>query len=256
MQQQGIKKLEDLQFKVPNFTMTETGIGSNIAIRGIFSGVNQGFEQSVGTYIDGIHYGRAQQSRAPFLDVERVEVLRGPQSILFGKNSIAGALEHHLGPADATTLEGYAQASYQPNGNDWEMLGAVSVPITDRLRARVAGRFHQGDGSFRQSDARAGPSRSARTGTSAASSTWDVTDDLEVSLKAEHGEFDVVGRNIEIYNERPSIHASPLFNGRTYAQILAIIGRTEPGRPVRGRSVGAEQRQGRQAFVERRHVGQ
>src|SRR5688572_13242501 len=113
MQQQGIKRLEDLQFKVPNFAMTETGIGTNIAIRGIFSGVNQGFEQSVGTYVDGIHYGRAQQSRTPFLDVERVEVLRGPQSILFGKNSIAGAL-NIISAQPTRDAEGYAQASYQP----------------------------------------------------------------------------------------------------------------------------------------------
>jgi outer membrane receptor protein involved in Fe transport len=87
-----LQKAEDIQFLVPNFTLTETGIGTNAFIRGIGSGINQAFEQSVGTYIDGVHYGRAQQWRSPFLDVERVEVLRGPQSILFGKNSVAGAV--------------------------------------------------------------------------------------------------------------------------------------------------------------------
>jgi len=83
--------MADLQFSVPNFTMAESGIGTNVFIRGIGSGNNQGFEQSVGVYVDGIHRGRAQQARAPFFDLERVEVLRGPQSILFGKNSVAGA---------------------------------------------------------------------------------------------------------------------------------------------------------------------
>ena len=76
---------------------------------------------------------------------ERVEVLRGPQSILFGKNSIAGAL-NIISAQPTDHLEGYVQASYQPDGDDWEMLGAVSGPITDRVRARVAGRFHTGDG--------------------------------------------------------------------------------------------------------------
>ena len=205
MQQQGIKKLEDLQFKVPNFTMTETGIGTNIAIRGIFSGVNQGFEQSVGTYIDGIHYGRAQQSRAPFLDVERVEVLRGPQSILFGKNSIAGAL-NIISAQPTDHLEGYAQASYQPDGDDWEMLGAVSGPITDKVRARVAGRFHKGDGFIENlTSGRSEPQRDDWNIRGIVD--WDVTDDLELSFKAEHGEFDIDGRNIEIYNELPSIQA-------------------------------------------------
>ena len=88
----GITKIEDLKNYVPTLFMTETAIGNNISIRGIFSGVNPGFEQSVGTYVDGVYRGRPQQTRAPFLDLERVEVLRGPQSILFGKNSVGGAL--------------------------------------------------------------------------------------------------------------------------------------------------------------------
>ena len=92
MAESALQKAEDIQFLVPNFTLTETGIGTNAFIRGIGSGINQAFEQSVGTYIDGVHYGRAQQWRSPFLDLERVEVLRGPQSILFGKNSVAGAV--------------------------------------------------------------------------------------------------------------------------------------------------------------------
>ena len=88
----GITNIETMADYIPSFNMTQTGIGTNIAIRGISSGVNQGFEQSAAQFIDGIHYGRAQLSRAPFLDIERVEVLRGPQSILFGKNSTAGAV--------------------------------------------------------------------------------------------------------------------------------------------------------------------
>jgi outer membrane receptor protein involved in Fe transport len=62
----GIQRMEGLQSYVPNLTMTETGIGTNIYIRGIGSGINQGFEQSVGMYVDGIYHGRAQLSRAPF----------------------------------------------------------------------------------------------------------------------------------------------------------------------------------------------
>jgi iron complex outermembrane receptor protein len=226
LQQQGIKKLEDLQFKVPNFTMTETGIGSNIAIRGIFSGVNQGFEQSVGTYIDGIHYGRAQQSRSPFLDVERVEVLRGPQSILFGKNSIAGAL-NIISAQPTNELEGYVQGSYQPKYDDWELLGAVSGPLSDRIRVRVAGRYHQGDGHLKNLTLdRSEPQREDWNLRGIVE--FDVTDNLEINLKAEHGVFDVEGRNIEIYNERPSIDPRPLFHDKTYSEILTTLGGLNP----------------------------
>ena len=224
MQQQGIRKIEDLQTKVPNFKMTETGIGSQIAIRGIFSGVNQGFEQSVGTYIDGIHYGRAQQARAPFLDVQRVEVLRGPQSILFGKNSIAGAL-NIISAQPTQELEGYVQTSYQPDGDDWEVLGAVSGPISDRLRARVTGRFHTGDGFIKNLTLdRSEPQR--KDWNLRGIVDWDVTDDLTLNFKAEHGEFDTKGRNIEIYDELPSTKAP--WTGKTYSQVLSFLGNLSP----------------------------
>src|SRR5512139_2489773 len=88
----GIVRMDDLKAYVPNLQMTETGIANNIYIRGIGSGLNQGFEQSVSSYMDGIYRGRGHQSRMPFLDLERIEVLRGPQPILFGKNAVAGAV--------------------------------------------------------------------------------------------------------------------------------------------------------------------
>lgn len=121
-----IQKSEDLQYLVPNFTMTETGIATNIFIRGIGSGINQAFEQSVATYIDGVHYPRAQQTRAPFLDLERVEVLRGPQAILFGKNAVAGAL--NITTAKPTEeFEGYLSGAYEFVDEEYIVEGAVPV---------------------------------------------------------------------------------------------------------------------------------
>jgi outer membrane receptor protein involved in Fe transport len=140
-----IMRIEELKNYVPALFMTETAIGNNISIRGIFSGVNPGFEQSVGTYVDGVYRGRSQQARAPFLDLERVEVLRGPQSILFGKNSVGGALNITTArPTDE--FEAMVSALYEPRYNERELAAHVSGPFTQRLRGRLAASYRETDG--------------------------------------------------------------------------------------------------------------
>jgi len=69
----GIENLQDLSAYVPNLKIVEGGYVPQMFIRGIGSGSNQGFEQSVGTYSDGVYMGRSMQSRSSFMDLERVE---------------------------------------------------------------------------------------------------------------------------------------------------------------------------------------
>lgn len=211
-----IQKAEDLQKLVPNFTMTETGISTNIFIRGLGSGINQAFEQSVGYYVDGIAYTRAQQTRMPFMDLERVEVLRGPQTILFGKNSIAGAL-NIVTAQPTTSFEGYLTGTYEFENQEYIAEGAVSGPITDTVRARVAARWRDSDGYVRNLTlSRTEPKRDDLTLRGIIEA--DVSDTVVANFKAEYSDFDVIGRSIEILNERPA--AAGPFAGRTYAQIL------------------------------------
>lgn len=86
----GIENVEDVAAYVPNLVLTQSITGTNIFIRGIGSGVNQGFDQSVGLYADGVPLPRANMARSPFLDLAGVQVLRGPQYVLDGNFSIAG----------------------------------------------------------------------------------------------------------------------------------------------------------------------
>ena len=223
--EQGVTNIESLRNFVPTLWMTETAIGNNIAIRGVFSGVNPGFEQSVGTYVDGLYRGRPQQTRAPFMDLERVEVLRGPQSILFGKNSIAGALNITTARPTAELAAG-ATALYEPDFNEQEYTGYLSGPITEGFRARVSARYRETDGHL--SNLTLSTDEPNREETNVRGwLEWDVTEDLRLSLKAEKGEFDVVGRQIEIYSELP-VPGAPgptnPFGGLTYSQILAALG--------------------------------
>jgi len=217
IQKQSIEKMADLQFSVPNFTMAESGIGTNVFIRGIGSGNNQGFEQSVGIYVDGIHHGRAQQSRAPFLDLARVEVLRGPQSILFGKNSVAGAL--NITTARPTEeFEGSISLAYEPNDDEKEATLVLSGPVSDKVRVRLAARYHDLDG-YIENLTLGQNEPNQEDWTIRGTAEFDVNENLTATLKVERSEFDVLGRNIEIDGEIAPT-AGP-FAGLQYSQILA-----------------------------------
>lgn len=201
----GVSRVEELVSYVPNFAMSETGIGTNLYVRGIGSGINQGFEQSVGMYIDGIYYGRAQLTRAPFMDMAQAEALRGPQAILLGNNSIAGALNFTTAkPTD--TLEAAVSALYEPDHNEQELNAMVSGPLGNLLgfdwSGRFAGRYRTMDGYINNTLlSRDEPDREE---TSARVTLAFQGETVDGSLKYENNQFDVKGRQIEIIRADPS----------------------------------------------------
>lgn len=226
----GIVRLDDLKAYVPNLQVTETGIANNIYIRGIGSGLNQGFEQSVSIYADGIYRGRGHQSRMPFLDLARVEVLRGPQPILFGKNAIAGAV-NLVSARPTPEFEGSIRAMYEVETNEQVADLVLSGPLAGPLGARLAVRYREADGYLDNLTlSRDEPGRDDIAGRLTLELAPD--DDFNASLRLETGSFDVDGRQVEIFGELPSAPyrrprdntvqtPSPLFLGRTYGQILA-----------------------------------
>ena len=214
----GITELQDMAAYVPNLTMNETGIGTNITIRGVSSGINQGFEQSAGMYVDGIYYGRAQLARAPFLDLERVEVLRGPQSILFGKNSIAGAISMTSAkPTDE--FEGSITGLYEPGDEEYNISAVLSGPLSENIRGRAAFLVSGMDGYMKNSTlGRGEPKEDEIVGRGTLE--WDVSDNLTATIKVEVGSFDAKGRFLEAVNpvETPG--------GIPYAAVLGLFGST------------------------------
>ena len=130
---------------VPSLHIAEASVNTNIYMRGIGSGNNRGFEQSVGMYLDGVYLGRGRQYRSALMDVARVEVLRGPQGTLFGKNTVAGAI--NIASASPTLGEG---ASGEINASVEENGGAIYEGFVqaggDTFGARLAFRRRETDG--------------------------------------------------------------------------------------------------------------
>ena len=145
LENMNISNTEELSSRIGNFSVSQSGQGFNIYMRGLGSGPNQGFEQTVGTYVDGIYRGRGHLMRSTFLDLEMVEVLRGPQGTLFGMNTTAGAL--NLTTASPTDyFSGYLNTSYDMTYDGLTFEGAVSGPLADTLQARFAFRAVDSDG--------------------------------------------------------------------------------------------------------------
>ncbi len=228
LQDAGIVRLDDLAAYVPSLKMSETGIANNIYIRGIGSGLNQGFEQSVSLYQDGVYHGRGHQSRMPFLDLARIEVLRGPQPILFGKNAVAGAV-NLIANQPTPAFEATARLSRDFEHDETIADGAISGPFSDSVRGRLAGFYRKSDGYMDNATLGTNEPRHDDIGARLIVAA-DISPSLTASLRAEMGNFDTDGRQVEILGETPVTAAGLPWTGATYTQALnSLTGGTIPG---------------------------
>lgn len=197
----GVENIEDLTKLVPNIHLTQTGLSTQLRVRGIGSDNSQGFEQSVGTYKNGVYHGRAQLLRAPIFDMERVEVMRGPQGILFGKNSIAGAIDLITArPTDE--MSGKVESSYEGRFGTREVTGIISGPITDDVKARLALRGYQDPGYFYNSFNNQNTEQQQATGR--LSMDWRITPEFNLQYTGEQSRSDSSGRNLEMLRDDPN----------------------------------------------------
>jgi len=112
---------------------------TSLSIRGIgapFGLTNDGFEQGVGIYVDDVYYSRVASATFDFLDVAQIEVLRGPQGTLYGKNTTAGAINITTNQP-SFDLEGRAEVSIG-RFNFKQLKAALSGPLSDNVAARIA----------------------------------------------------------------------------------------------------------------------
>ena len=141
------KTLADVQQIVPNF-MFELGGFESLSIRGVGGGGrNIGFDTRAGMYLDGVYVGQAQSLRMPLFDIDQVEVLRGPQGHLFGRNTVSGAV-NIITAAPSWNPEAGARAVI---GNDstYEFYGNATGPLGDNVLGKISFGYETRDGYTR-----------------------------------------------------------------------------------------------------------
>ena len=145
-----IRDLKDLSSVVPSLRVNQqaSATNTNFIIRGFGNGANNpGIEPSVGVFVDGVYRSRSAAQIGDLPDIQRVEVLRGPQSTLFGKNASAGVISI-VTREPKFTLGGNIEASYG-NDNAIVVKGVVTGPLSDTIAASVAGGINKRDGYVR-----------------------------------------------------------------------------------------------------------
>lgn len=220
MDKEGISNMEQLSAKVPGLQIGRGAQTSGIFIRGVGSGVNKAFEQSAGMYVDGIYQSRSRQFTQSLVDLQQVEVLRGPQGTLFGKNTIAGAIKVET----ATTLPGdefggSITLDHELDLETYRGTVVLSGSPTDTLGARLAVRYQETDGYVENNthnrDEAAKEDTMARL-----SLAWEPTDSLRVVGKVSYTDMESDG--IEVVN--PVVDASILNDFQSGNSQLGVTG--------------------------------
>ncbi len=146
---QGINNVQDLQNVVPSVSINAGRDGATVAIRGVqTTDTSSKGEQDVAFNIDGVYVGRGNARGAAFFDIDRVEVLRGPQGTLYGRSSTGGAINIITVVPRLGEFSGYVRAEYG-NFNAKRAEGAINVPLGEMFAVRLSGAVSDRDGYSR-----------------------------------------------------------------------------------------------------------
>lgn len=140
-----LNDLEKVSSETPNLIVGRgvSGSGPTLHLRGIgTNGGSAGFDPAVGIVVDGVSYSRGRWVQQGYFDVDRVEVLKGPQALYFGKNNSAGLIS--LTTADpGPDFEGYGRVGYEIEARELVTEAVSSIPVSDTFGIRIAFRYNQ-----------------------------------------------------------------------------------------------------------------
>ncbi|MFK8030146.1 MAG: TonB-dependent receptor [Gammaproteobacteria bacterium] len=194
-----IHDMSDLSSNIANLFVGQGLTADVITMRGLGTGQDRSFEQSVGMFIDGQYLPRSRQYQAPFFDMERIEVVRGPQAVLFGLNSSAGAINittRKNRPGD--DFEANVMAAYETEYSGMTLEAAAGGSVTDTLAVRAAVRTRESDG-FYFNQATGQEEGDTDETLVRLSGVWEASEAVTVTAKYEFSDYEVLGTTGESY---------------------------------------------------------
>ncbi|PLW81589.1 TonB-dependent receptor [Kineobactrum sediminis] len=214
IQSAGIPNMQALSDYVPNLYIAAASVNTNIYMRGVGSGNNQGFEQSVGMYIDGVYMSRGRQYRAGFMDLERIEVLRGPQGTLFGKNTVAGAINIiTASPTPGDEFSGSVSAAVE--SNDGRLVeGFLQGSLSETFAARLGFKYREADGYMDNEFLNRTEGDLDETGIRL-TTVWQPTDTLDITFKYSNTQYERIGSPSTTKNYLDPASRDELFPNRS-----------------------------------------
>jgi iron complex outermembrane recepter protein len=190
IQEAGINNAGDVAIMTPALAIAvnTSPFAARLTIRGIGTAqTDPALEPSVGIFVDGVFLGRSGLGMSDLTDIERIEVLQGPQGTLYGKNTNAGAISVITRMPNFEEFEGYLEAS-AGDYSMYRLTGSASGPLTDTLAYRLSGNMHQRDGYY---DNSAGNDlNDADDWNLHGKLQWEPTDSLSILLNGSHVERD------------------------------------------------------------------
>ena len=189
LQDQGLSTVQDIANYVPNLTFTRNTGQAIIYIRGIgSSNAAAGSDPSVTQQIDGVYIARPTAQVGDFLDVERIEVLRGPQGTLYGRNAVGGTI-NIISRQPTDTFTGRFRVGYG-NYDEKTAEGFVAGPLANGLSASLAGTYRQHDGYFNNIAPGAPDVGAAKRYGTRAQLRWEPGSNVDVTLRGDYQRID------------------------------------------------------------------
>jgi iron complex outermembrane receptor protein len=187
IQAAGIQTPQDFINLTPNVTLVQTQNAGNsfLNIRGVSQARNS--ELSAAVLIDGVLMSNPTQFNQQLFDIEQIEVLRGPQGALYGRNAIGGAITINTKqPGDE--FEGHVEAGVD-SGPGYRVRGSVSGPISDKLRYRLSGSYMDTDG-FINNNVLGEEADPLKDASARLRLIWDISDSFNADFRISYSKLD------------------------------------------------------------------